>query len=397
MLAIRARLDAWSRGGAVFLGYNSIKFDEALLRQSYYQTLLPLYQTNTNGNARADVMRIVQACAIHEPGAIVIPTKPNGQPVFKLGLVAAANGIDLDNAHEALADARATLDLARIVKTRAPTTWTRMLANSRKQGILAILQRPVLCLSEVYFGRAFSFVVSEAARNPNDESDIALFDLRHDPEQFLDLSVADLLPWITGKVKVVRCIRPNSQPMLFQLEGEPAGIKDGLLAPEVYEHRADVIRRSAGFRERLGLALAQRFDDGDPSPHVEGRIFDGFPERADLETMAAFVDADWPRRTELASLLVDPRYRELAGRLIAAERPDLLADADRARHEEWVAYRLMTEDAVPWLTVPKAMIELEKLVNDETDPGVLAHLVEIEQFLNRLSLRCRSRASTMAA
>jgi exodeoxyribonuclease-1 len=228
-------------------------------------------------------------------------------------------------------------------------------------------------------------------------SDIALFDLRHDPEQLIDLSVTDLLPWITGKVKIVRCIRPNSQPMLFPLEGEPAGIKDGLLAPEVYEHRANVIRRSAGFRERLGLALAQRFEDRGPSPYVEGRIFDGFPEQADVETMSAFVDAEWPRRLDLADRLGDPRYRELAQSVVAVERPDLLSDADRARHDEWVAYRLMTDDDVPWLTVPKALVELEKLLSEATDPVMLVHLIEIEQFLITLSLRCRSRAIPRAA
>ena len=58
MRRIHAKMHRWSEGGAVFVGWNSMKFDETLLRQAYYQTLLPVYQTNTNGNGRADMMRM---------------------------------------------------------------------------------------------------------------------------------------------------------------------------------------------------------------------------------------------------------------------------------------------------------------------------------------------------
>jgi exodeoxyribonuclease-1 len=52
MRQIHAKMYEWSLGGAVFIGWNSMRFDEAMLRQAYYQTLLPIYQTNTNGNGR---------------------------------------------------------------------------------------------------------------------------------------------------------------------------------------------------------------------------------------------------------------------------------------------------------------------------------------------------------
>jgi hypothetical protein len=40
-----------------------------------------------------------------------------------------------------------------------------------------------------------------------------------------------------------------------------------------------------------------------------------------------------------------------------------------------------------WMTVPKALIELHELRSEETDPAVLTHLVEIEQFLTTISRR----------
>ena len=74
--------------------------------EAYYQSLLPVYQTNTNGNGRADVMRMAQVVAACVPNAIAVPINGARKRTFKLELIAEANGIRLDNAHEALADAR---------------------------------------------------------------------------------------------------------------------------------------------------------------------------------------------------------------------------------------------------------------------------------------------------
>ena len=64
--AIKAKLEQWSP--AVFVGHNSMHFDEHLLRQAFYQTLHPPYLTNTNGNGRMDSLPVLQAAHFLEPG-----------------------------------------------------------------------------------------------------------------------------------------------------------------------------------------------------------------------------------------------------------------------------------------------------------------------------------------
>src|SRR5690349_1514286 len=51
---IRAKLLEWSP--TTFVGFNSIEFDEDLLRQAFYKTLHDPYLTNKNDNARTDIM-----------------------------------------------------------------------------------------------------------------------------------------------------------------------------------------------------------------------------------------------------------------------------------------------------------------------------------------------------
>ena len=69
--AIKAKLKEWSP--AVFIGHNSMAFDEKLLRQAFYQTLHTPYLTNTNGNCRMDSLPILQAVDIFDPGILSVP------------------------------------------------------------------------------------------------------------------------------------------------------------------------------------------------------------------------------------------------------------------------------------------------------------------------------------
>jgi hypothetical protein len=50
--AMRLFIAKWSP--AILIGFNSVDYDEKMLRQTFYQTLRPVYLTNTNGNTRMD-------------------------------------------------------------------------------------------------------------------------------------------------------------------------------------------------------------------------------------------------------------------------------------------------------------------------------------------------------
>ena len=73
---IREKLLEWSP--AIFLGYNTIKFDEDFLRQALFQTLHSPYITNTQGNVRADVLRLVHAAVAYAPDCLAIPINDKG-------------------------------------------------------------------------------------------------------------------------------------------------------------------------------------------------------------------------------------------------------------------------------------------------------------------------------
>lgn len=90
-------------------------------------------------------------------------------------------------------------------------------------------------------------------------------------------------------------------------------------------------------------------------------------------------------RNEIAQYLSDSRLSELAGRLIFAERPDLLSGRDRAVWERWLTDRLLSEDPnVPWMTIPKALQETDDLLASG-EVAEAEFLLEVKSFLEEMA------------
>jgi exodeoxyribonuclease-1 len=366
MRLVHAKMHRWSQGGAIFIGWNSMKFDETLLRQAYYQTLLPVYQTNTNGNGRADMMRMAQVVTACAPNVLAVPLTAEGKRTFKLVLMAAANDVALDNAHDALADTSATLGIARLIKQRTPALWDILIANARKSGPSRLLQsEPFMLLSE-YFGNPFNCVVAPIAANADNANEWAVFDLQFDPALYLDASDADLRDAIDGTIKVIRRVFINAQPGLLPLDHAPDDVRGGRQSLETYQARAQAIRGHAEFRRRISRLLAARYEDQAEPVYVEQRIYSGFPSNADQTRMHTFHSQGWEDRIGTIQEMEDERYSKIGLRIIATECPDLLTDAQRRHWESWRRERFLTNEKVPWMTVVSALAELAEVSQDAT-------------------------------
>jgi exodeoxyribonuclease I len=375
---------------SIFVGYNSIRFDEVLLRQAFYKTLQPLYLTNTNGNCRGDLMSMAQAVATYAPQSIKVNDDGKGRYVFKLGDLVRANGINFseEEAHDALADVRATIELAKLLGKAAPDVWTIMLQNAQKKSVVNFVdENAVFCLTNFYFGKPFTNVVTPAGTNNQNTNEYALFDLLNDPEEFLDCDVDELLEVLDRSPKVIRTIRANAQPIIMPIELMPDDVYGGQLDLATYEARAHLIQSNREFQSRLGEALARRFEDKEPSPYVEGQIYDGFPSRGDSNVMERYHQIDWQDRYALCDQIEDERFAELGRRLVYLENPDLVPEVDRARFENWVREQLLSEDDVPWTTIHKALQETEDMLKQK--PEDTEQLNDIKDFLLTLADRYR--------
>lgn len=394
MKAIREKLRSWSP--AIFLGYNTLNFDEQLLRQSFYQSLFPLYLTNTDGNSRMDVLRLLHAVSMYAPTAIAIPTKDNGNPIFKLDQVAPFNGFSHANAHDAMADVEATIHMCRLVSERAPAIWESFIRFSQKKAVTEFaFKEPLFSLSEYNYGRPYASLVTAIGLHPKRNTDIFVFDLAIDPSTLAAMPEERFASQLKKTPKPIRVMKSNACPTMRLAAEAPALAETRELGMDELHRRANVLKSDATLRSALIKAYLSIGEDKEESnEHLEQQIYAGFYTPDDQRKLDSFHLAPWEERLSLMAQFEDKRLRQLASRLIYFERPDLLDANSRQNFDTAIAKRLLAEETtVPWLTLPKAIAELDAMLEtaDESKQALLkAHR---EFLLDRLTMATKEMGS----
>lgn len=378
---IGALIDRWSP--AIWTGFNSIRFDEEMLRQAFYQNLQPdIFATQFNGNTRFDLLTALYAVWHREPDLFDWPVDETGRVRFKLDLIAPLNGFAGHNAHDALGDVEATIHIARQIAQRAPLLWAELLANRDKLHVQARIEAfQPMALIERFGGGSpratLGCFCGYSASNPNQA---AFFDLEAaDPADFLTADDATLFAAVDATPKLIRSLSVNKTPALLSLP----------TPTELQLRRAEVIANAPEFCARVAQALAARFpeDPAAPTPMVEKQIFGGFYSHADKGLLAQFQRVDWPQRQEIVAALSDPRLRQLGRRLVAFYSLQLLSTEERAQFEYWLRERWSAPDApeTEWMTIASARRAVDELRgNDGVDQALIG---EIEVYLQGFDIK----------
>lgn len=359
---IHAQLVAWSP--TLFIGYNSLSFDENLLRQAFYQTLHQPYLTNTNGNCRADAFRFFRLAAAFAPDCLVVPKKADGRPSFKLDDIASANGYTRAGAHDALDDSRATIHLCKLVMERAPDLWSNFTRFAQRRAVVDYLE------SEVIFGlcgfrghEASTYILTSLGASPSYGADYLTFDLSNDPTSLRQMSDEELIAALSQPPYIVRRIRVNACPAL--LSADDALAKSPIPSADLHEleQRATEIQKDTSFKQRLIEFSERTRKVYPPSVYVERQIYDGFIPDGDKPLMESFHAARWEDREAIINRLQDRRLKQLGRRLIFFERPDLLESEQHKAITRAIAERIIkSEEANAWLCITKAIEQAEDLM-----------------------------------
>ncbi|MFM9901120.1 MAG: exodeoxyribonuclease I [Polaromonas sp.] len=197
--------------GTIGVGYNTIRFDDEVTRHLFWRNLMDPYAREwQNDCGRWDLLDVVRMAYALRPEGIEWPRKrderqPNDpgatRPSFKLEDLARANGLLHEAAHDALSDVRATIALARLIRTRQPKLFEFCLGLHKKDRVAAELglpataqtARPFLHVSGM-FGpeRGCLAVMWPLATHPSNKNELLAWDLAHDPSELPLLDVATL-------------------------------------------------------------------------------------------------------------------------------------------------------------------------------------------------------------
>jgi exodeoxyribonuclease I len=372
---IGALIERWSP--AIWTGFNSIRFDEEMLRQAFYQNLQPdVFATQFNGNTRFDILTALYAVWYRQPDLFEWPVDPDGRVRFKLDRIAPLNGFGAHNAHDALGDVEATIHIARQIAQRGPELWAELLANRDKGHVQASLAtfQPMALVERFGGGMPRATIGCLCGTSTSNANQAAFFDLdAADPADLLVADDAEVFAAVDATPKLIRSVTVNKSPALLSV---PTPSAEQL-------RRAEVIANAPELRARVGQALAARFpeDHDAPTPPVEKQIYGGFYSHADKALLVEFQRAEWPRRQEITATITDTRLRQLGRRLVAFHAPELLSMEERAQYRAWLEGRWSAPDVAEteWTSRDRAHAALDQMrVDGEIDPGLMA---EIEAYL----------------
>lgn len=394
--AVNAEL---SLPGTCGVGYNSMRFDEEVTRNLLYRNLLDPYAREwRNGNSRWDLIDALRLAHALRPDGIAWPTREDGTTSFKLEHLTAANGIAHGQAHDALADVRATIALARRLRHAQPKLFDYALSLRSKTRVRELLDRgvPLLHVSARYPAALGCIApVLPLCAHPVNGNGVICVDLRAPPELLLDLSVDELrtrlftpaseLPDDLDRVPL-KTIHVNRAPVLAPMKTlEPEAAARWSIDPDAVADHARRLRVAAAAIEAK-VREVHCAPDGPVETDPDLMIYaGGFFSDTDRRAMEAIHRLDPAELSDHAPRFQDPRLGEMLLRYRARNWPETLTPEER---EDWDLFRLarLTDPAGGGSIVidrfEQCLSELAEQYAD--DPGKLAILEGLAEWAERV-------------
>lgn len=379
---VHAQLTAWSP--SLFIGWNSIRFDEEFLRHAFYSCLHNAYLTNWHGNARLDLMYLTGAAFVYEPKCVSKAFREDGIETLALEALAAANGFKGARAHDAMTDVEATLHLAKLLKAGAPQVWSQGVRFAQKKAALDFLNsnEPVV-VTEIFKGRRDQYAVAKIGADPEIDSYVYAADLERDYSEFLALPTEERIGWISSTPMPIRKIRSNASPMLMPLE--ELDEFNGRAANDYYE-KADALQQDGALCRALCKSFMEATAREYSNEYVEQQLYENLTSKETLAAFERFHQKPWRERKAVIASLSDKRYQRLGLRLIYEHAPETLTEKETASAQKWlqsVVHGKVNKD-VPWRTIETAHSEIENLREDPRFAANVALFEEYEAYLQRL-------------
>ncbi len=372
--------EEFSVPGTCGVGYNSLRFDDEVTRHTLYRNLMDPYQREwKNGNSRWDIIDMVRLAYAVRPEGIEWPLRDDGSPSFRLEDLTEANGIEHGQAHDAMADVYATIEMARLIRQRQPKLYDYVVSHRHKQAIFPMLDwssmKPVLHVSAMYPSRVgCCALVVPLAPHPENRNSVIVFDLRQDPEFLIHASEDEIrerlftrqsdLPEGAERV-AIKEVRANTCPILAPASMLRSLSEERLQAFELdrdqLKRHLEQLKSAHGLAEKIGN-LYRRERDSEPADPDEALYSGGFFSPHDRQLLDQVLATSPELLGELELPFEDSRLPDLVFRYRARNFPGTL---DAPEQERWEAFRQqrLLEPESGWRSLPVFFQRIEELVN----------------------------------
>jgi exodeoxyribonuclease-1 len=333
----------------------------------------------------------MRACYALRPEGVNWPENDEGFISFKLEHLSVANGIEHENAHDAMADVIATIEMAKKVKAAQPKLFDYFLSMRHKRKLNELIDivnmTPLMHVSGM-LGKECNYTswVVPVAWHPTNQNAVICVDLAKDPQALLDLDTEQLNKRLYTKRSdlapdelpvPVKLIHLNKCPILAPaktLTAENAE-KIGIDREKCLENLA-LLRKHPEVREKL-IGVYGIEGEYEKSNDVDSMLYDGFFSPADKAAMNIIRETDPNNLSALDISFSDDRIAPLLFRYRARNFPWTL---DEPEQQRWATHcRDYFESRIE-----DYMLNLENLVHEhESDQKKIAILKSIYQYIQK--------------
>ena len=372
-------------GPATFIGYNSIKFDEEVIRNAFFKNLFDPYLTVKNDNTRVDLLDITRIANFFYPDKIKSLLNKKGSAIMKLESIAHTNGIKNFTAHDAMGDTYASLELARLIKKQIPVLWEKSIMQSSKVQLESSIPSKPFCYLESFFGKSKLFCLSFVDFHPKYKWALC-FDLFEDPRKILDMNKSDIYTFLESSPKKIRKIRLNKSPILLDIEIKKTLDEYNVVSDDVLLERHNFISTNQEFKDKvLSCYNDIILDESQLDVYAEESIYKKFVSTSDNVLMKEFHKADWKNKFVIMEKFKDERLKYFAEILIFEEQPDLLEKESFLKIKDHLKKRIMSTNKERWVTIYDAYKKIDDLrVKYDNNKENLFILEDVNKYIENL-------------
>ena len=373
----------------IFVGYNTVRFDDEFMRLMHYRNFYDPYEWQwKDGRSKWDVLDVVRMTRALRPEGIQWPFDVHGKATNRLELLTALNKLDHAHAHDALSDVQATIEIARLIAGKQPKLFDYLLSMRDKKKVMALVDanQPFVYTSGRYPSESEKTTVAIAVASHPKKQAALVYDLRHDPTPYRDMTpeqLADKWRWKKDSDEPRLPVKPlqfNHCPAVAPLAVLDDKSRERLkLNLAVIKENLATLRTMKDFPARL--QAAHELLDGQRQTaflsneqDVDGRIYDGFLDDQDRQALRVVRAADPAELGDLGLDFHDDRLDALLPLYKARNFPKALTDEERTAWEKFRINRLLKGG--PQSRLAKYFGRLQDIVNKGQLTGHQEYLLE---------------------
>ncbi len=380
---------------ALFMGWSNLNFDRRMFHFNFFKGNRYPYITHSSPNKEHDGLHVARAAQTINSETLKTELTDAGNESLALEGLARQQGFDTSQQHTAYHDAFTSLKILRIIKEKHNDNWEKFLNTSTKSSVESILKgEGIYSIFENVKGRNMMYLVStlhpEHCFHPTYASWGYLWDLRRDPEPFLNMSVNELKANLKKiSPKALRVIKTNKAPVVLD---KKFALKEKAYADldlETIQKRAKLVRSSENLCKNIQIINREAAEEKAQTQNQEDllpeeTLYEKFVPNKDTALFKTWHSSSWEDKLRLLDKFQDKRCAWFGQKIIYQEAPHVLPPDLYKNIKSEIARRILSKNREKWQTIAMAYTEIDTLrdqASNRDDKEELKKLDEINEFI----------------